>query len=115
MLVPLSLALAPTVVQTIGTLWDPRVDHTAFAPNALADVLVIGLTPTNVPTPGVGTLLVDPLGLQLLPPAEPGILFEVPVPDNCLFVRLPLFAQAGSLEPGGLPITNALDVALGTP
>lgn len=112
---PIALVGGSSGGPAIGSAWDPRVDHSAFAPNAFSDVLILGATPTNTPLPGVGTLLVDLLGFTLLGPVAPGASFQIAVPDDCAIVGVALSAQAAAVTPSGLLATNALDVTIGTP
>jgi hypothetical protein len=43
----------------LGGVWDPRLDHAAFAPGAVLDLAAISDAALNVPT-AFGTLLCDP-------------------------------------------------------
>ncbi len=107
-----------TTGPVLGYTWDPIVDHTIFAPAAVADVLAVSaIGPLNVPT-SFGTLLIAPpfLGGVTVNPA-PGSPFSVPIPLNCSLVGMSVWTQAGSVSPGTggivIELTNALDLVLG--
>ena len=100
----------------LGGTWDPIIDHTTFATGATLDFLATqadGMA-INVPT-GVGTLLCNvPLSADFLFFETPGTAFSVPIPDACQFAGRSVICQGGSLGgPGGLQLTNALDIVLG--
>ncbi|MEM7309118.1 MAG: hypothetical protein AAF682_20710 [Planctomycetota bacterium] len=110
---PNALLPGQTFGPLIGTTWDPIIDHTSFAPNALLDVLTISLTPANVPT-GIGTLLIVLAGPTVTLTALPGTAFASPTPDDPTYLGLALSAQGISLSAGGgLELTNALDIVIG--
>ena len=97
----------------LGTTWDPFVDHTSFVPDALADFLAVGAAPTNIPSP-LGTMLCG-----ATPPIAvlngPGAAFGFPVPPDCSKIGATLCTQGGSVDPmGGIHLTNALDLVIGT-
>jgi hypothetical protein len=97
----------------LGALWDPRVDHTSFAPNALIDLLALGAVPANLPA-DFGTVLLDPLAPLSWFARPAGASFALRVPSECAFAGLALSAQAVSVEASGvLALTNALDLVLG--
>ncbi len=91
--------------------WDPSVDHRAFFPNALLDLLVLSGASANVPSP-FGTLLCD-LSAHLLITKPPIAPFLVPIPNNCALSGRRLCAQAGSADAAIVRLTNALDIQLG--
>ncbi|MEM7311288.1 MAG: hypothetical protein AAF682_31770 [Planctomycetota bacterium] len=97
---------------TLGTTWEPRVDHTSFLPNALFDFAAFSAAPVNVPMP-FGVLLCDlpHVGAQIVPKGEP---FAFPVPAELSLAGLSLCTQAGSADASTLAVTNALDLVLGT-
>jgi len=102
----------------IGQAWRPAVDHAAFAPTAVLDVLALAGGPFNesAGAPGLaGTLLCDPATVLAVVPATPGAPFVVPVPSDASLVGLALCTQAAALDAGGAAeLTNALDVVVGT-
>ena len=114
---PNPAALLPGVTSgpVLGALWDPVIDHAAFVPAALGDMLGIAPGPANAPLPGIGTLLCDVSGGLLLFPAVPGEPFAVPVPSDCNLAGASLCAQGFSFDASGVALTNALDIVLGTP
>ncbi|MEM7306944.1 MAG: hypothetical protein AAF682_09750 [Planctomycetota bacterium] len=96
-----------------GSTWDPRVDHAAFLPGAVLDVLGASGASTNLPLPPLGTLLCQ-IG-TLVFTASPGVPFAVPIPDSCALVGLSLCTQAASVDAAGtIALTNALDITVGT-
>lgn len=100
----------------VGATWDPIIDHAAFAPGAILDVLAVSLVSpgaVNIPTPA-GTLLCDISVEPLLFTTAPGTPFTVPIPDDCDLVGVPLCTQGVSVDAGGLALTNALDIAVGS-
>lgn len=98
----------------LGASWDPRVDHTSFAPNALIDLLALGAVPANLPA-SFGTLLLDPLAPLSWFSRPAGVAFSLPVPNDCAFAGLALSAQAVAVEANGaFALTNALDLVVGT-
>ncbi len=108
-------ALLPGVTgpPVIGGNWRPHIDHTAFFPEATADLLGITAAPANVPTP-FGTLLCDLAGPPpLVATASAGQAFALPVPFSCPLVGLTLCAQGASTDGAALLLTNALDLRVG--
>jgi hypothetical protein len=99
----------------IGSIWDPFVDHSAFFPAALFDV--IGITPlqspVDVPTPW-GVLLCDISGVLRLHFRPAGFPFAVPVPFKCELVGVNVCTQAASFDAVDVLLTNALDLTIGT-
>ncbi len=112
---PSALRGDPLGGPVIGGLWEPSVDHSSFARDAVGDALVVGGAMSNLPVPGLGTVLVAPASSVVLGPVVPGVPFSVGVPDDCALVGAVLFAQAAALIPGGLALTNGLDLRIGTP
>jgi hypothetical protein len=110
---PAALLAAVTTPPAVGQTWDPVVDHAAFMPGAVLDVLVVSLLPANLPTL-FGTLL-----CELAPPvafvtSAPGVPFAVPIPAPCVHAGLTFATQAASINgSGAIALTNALDVTLG--
>ena len=112
---PNPTALLPGVTggPALGSTWDPLVDHGSFQPDAVLDLLAIGLVPDNTPSPW-GTILCD-VPPALLVSATPGSPFSVPVPATCTAVGATAVAQAVSIDAlGSIELTNALDLVLGT-
>ena len=98
-----------------GAVWDPWIDHGTFQPTAVLDLL--GVTPgsANLPLPPLGTVLCDlsqPLKLVTTPV---GVPFALPVPSSCTLIGTAWTAQGISVDPGGgLHLTGALDIVLGS-
>lgn len=109
---PLALGGGVTSVPVLGATWDPAIDHTAFMPGAVVDVLLISAVPVNVPSP-FGTLLCDLSGaLSLFSP--PGTAFAIPLPASCALSGTAFCAQGASADgAGAVRLTNALDVTVG--
>ena len=100
----------------VGATWDPWVDHAAFAPTAVLDLVGVAAQPANVPLPGLGTLLLDVSGPLPLFAVPSGSSFAIPIPLKCSLVGAQLTAQAASLDGlGGAALTNALDITIGAP
>lgn len=97
----------------LGSVWRPLVDHAAFAPTAVVDLLGISGLPANLSLPQ-GTLLLF-LGPQTqLLSAPAGAAFSVPVPNDCAFLGAEVSVQAAAVEVSGdFQLTNALDLVLG--
>ncbi|MEM7310152.1 MAG: hypothetical protein AAF682_25980 [Planctomycetota bacterium] len=109
-------ALTPglTAGPVLGSVWDPSIDHTTFAPDALLDFLGVSPQTDNAPTP-FGTVLCGLPSAELTFTSPAGEPFGVPIPVDCNLSGLVLCAQGGALGEGGeLSLTNALDVTLGT-
>jgi len=99
----------------LGGTWDPVVDHTAFLPTAIADFLLVSTAPANVPS-NQGTILCGFGPGSVIVLGDPGVPFQVALPDDCELAGLSLCAQAGSFLPSLLFfLTNALDATVGTP
>ncbi|QDU68182.1 NHL repeat-containing protein [Engelhardtia mirabilis] len=114
---PNPTALLPGVTSgpVIGATWDPVISHGSFAPGALIDVLVVTSGPTNLPLPGFGTLLCDLAVTYFTATTAAGAPFAVDIPPTCQIVGLGLCTQGVSVDGvGGLLLTNALDIAVGT-
>ena len=99
----------------LGAAWDPVIDHSAFQPAAVLDLLGVSAAPLELSTP-FGTLLCDPAAPGFVAAAAaPGVPFALAVPADCGFVGASLCAQGASLDAAGaLALTNALDVTLGS-
>jgi len=96
----------------IGTTWKPFIDHTAFAPTATLDFVLLGTGgPANVP--GVnGTLLCN--APTTIFTAAPGVPVEIPIPFNPALIGVTRCSQGGSFVPGsGTVYANALDLVIG--
>jgi hypothetical protein len=110
---PEALLPGQTSGPVLGQTWDPRVDHAAFVPDAVLDLLLIAETPLNLPVPGAGTLLCSPAEFPI-EFAAPGANFALPVPDDYGLVGAQLTSQGLSLDAAGqLHGTNALDLVVG--
>ncbi len=110
---PEALLPGQTSGPVVGHTWDPIVDHTNFVPDALQDHLVLGFASTNLPIPGLGTLLCD-LRLPFTIVATPGQAFGLPLPNDVRLAGAAFCAQAVAIDAAGAPqLTNALDVIVG--
>jgi hypothetical protein len=103
-----------TSAPVVGGVWDPRLDHTSFAPGATADFVLVDLRPPiNVPS-GRGTLLCN-----VPPPAQrffgpPGADFSLAIPNDCSLLGLAVCTQGGSIVSGTFQLANALDLVIGS-
>ncbi|MEM7310444.1 MAG: VCBS repeat-containing protein [Planctomycetota bacterium] len=98
----------------LGGTWDPRIEHAALLPGAVADFLGLSAAARNVPTPA-GTLLCAPPSAALTFAGAPGAPFAVQVPADCVLIGQSLCAQgASAYAAGALVLTNALDLTVGT-
>lgn len=97
----------------IGQTWQPSIDHADFAPSAVFDALLISALSLELPLPG-GQLLVD-LGPSLAFSAAPGAAFPLPIPNDATLTGRVLQVQGASIEPLGIPLTNAIELTLGRP
>ncbi|MEM7309702.1 MAG: VCBS repeat-containing protein [Planctomycetota bacterium] len=97
-----------------GTVWDPAIDHTSFAPSAQLDFAYVSPTALNVPT-SLGTVLCSPpaaSAIQVVPWGQP---FAFEIPDHFILIGTSFCAQGGSIGALASPLlTNALDVTIGT-
>lgn len=104
------LTSGPVVAQT----WDPFVDHAAFLPSAIADVLALTALPAQLPS-SMGTILCDigtgPL-FTFVKPA--GVPFALAIPADCSLVGVQLCTQAASVSGAAIALTNALDITIGS-
>lgn len=115
---PNPLAFLPGVTSgpVVGATWDPVVDHTGFAKDAISDFVLVTGAPANLPLGPEGTLLCDVAAppFLLATSAVPGAPFALAVPDDCSLVGFPLCAQAGSVAPDlSAHLANALDIVIG--
>ncbi len=97
----------------IGTVWDPRIDHTTFLPAAVFDFAAFSGTATNVPLP-IGVLLcaLPVFGVQAVGASS---RFAFPIPADCALLGTSLCSQGGSITAiGVIELTNALDVVVGS-
>ncbi len=109
---PNPTALRPgTTPPEIGAVWNPWVDHAAFAPTAATDWLLLSPGTTNAPTPW-GTLLCSPTP-ALIVAVPAGNPFALPIPPRCALAGGTLCAQAFAVDIAGVQLTNALDVTIG--
>ena len=97
----------------IGSDWQVQIDHSSFAPGALADVVLVSPNAVNQPSPS-GTLLVDANQLLYIRVGAPGGVFTFPIPANCAFVGATLSVQGVSFDGASFLGANALDVVVGT-
>ena len=98
----------------VGGLWEPRVDHASFEPNAVLDILVVGVGSTNQAGPN-GTVLVDLSAYTVWQSVPAGQPFQLRAPSDCAFVGLTYYAQAASVDASGqYALTNGLDLLLGS-
>ncbi|WP_145066752.1 hypothetical protein [Engelhardtia mirabilis] len=112
-------ALQPTTgaEPVVGSIWSPSIDHSTFEPGAVADFLLVGAIPANLPLGVEGTLLCDLGGpFVLLSATAPGAPFAVGLPDTCTLVGAYLTCQGAALTPtAGIRLTNGLDILVGQP
>ncbi|MEM7201353.1 MAG: hypothetical protein AAF628_13875 [Planctomycetota bacterium] len=102
---------------TLGLKWDPVIDHTAFAPGAIADFMILSGAAADVPlgTIATGHLLCDLTGAVVQTNGSPGSAFTLPIPNDPALLGQSLCAQGGSVDTGvpDLHFANALDVTIG--
>lgn len=111
---PVALLPGQTTRPLLGSTWDPWVDHTSFQPGAVLDLLAIDPRGGAVDLPtAFGRLLVPINPPTRLLSTAPGSAFLVAVPARCDLMGVQVSAQAASLGPGGLLLTNSLDIVLG--
>lgn len=104
-------ALLPSTGGPVGgTLFDPRIDHTTFLPDATFDLLGVGFGAANAPI-SAGTLLIDPGGAFFLN-GSPGLPFLLPIPTNNSLVGFQFTIQGASIAPSETLATNAIDVVI---
>ena len=96
---------------TAGQVWDPMVDHTAFMPSAVTDMIAISLNSANVYLAPYGTLLCERPFLRTFTNASAGTPFSLSIPAGA--GGLTFSAQAASMNSAGqLLLTNALDCVI---
>ena len=112
---PNALLPGETSAPILGSIWDPRIDHTTFAPAATADFLVVSSSPTNLPH-RFGTILCDPKPWHRVEFQEtPGLPFVIPIPDDPALAGRTACTQGGSFDAVlGPRLTNALDITIGS-
>ena len=95
----------------LGATWDPYIDHTTFVPNAVVDLLLVGFSPANMPTP-FGTQLCT---FDVLLGGLPGEPFEFRFPMLCELVGVPLTCQGACLDAAfAVRACDAVDIVIGT-
>lgn len=107
------IAMGSNGKPVIGALWQVQIGHAAFAPTAIADVILVSPFAVNQPSPG-GTLLVDAAHLLFLRVGVPGAIFDFPIPADCALVGQTISVQGASYDGLGFLGTNALDVLVGS-
>lgn len=110
---PSVLSSGPTQGPVAGATWDPRIDHAAFVPAALIDVLVLSAEPANRPS-AIGTVLCDVSKPVLWFSQAPGAPFALAWPSDCALVGATCTVQGASADATGVALTNALDVVVGS-
>ena len=97
----------------IGTIWDPKIDHTTFETGAVLDFAGLSAATADLSLPPFGSLLcaLPFFGIQTV---VPGTAFAYPIPNDCAFTGVAICSQAGSISPGAIRFTNALDLVIGT-
>ncbi|MGE0141908.1 MAG: Kelch repeat-containing protein [Planctomycetota bacterium] len=109
---PDALRPGTTSGPTLGATWDPRIDHASFLPGALLDVLLVGFTPDNLPSP-FGTILCDTNGaIALTGPSGSPFAVSIPLDEQLLGVTLSV--QGVSIDASNVALANALDITLGS-
>ncbi|QDU66100.1 Kelch repeat-containing protein [Engelhardtia mirabilis] len=106
---PLAL-LGSTNGPAIGQTWDPRIDHTSFAPAGTIDILGVSAVLLNLPSID-GTIMVPPVGPAFFV-QFPGVPFAVQIPNDPVLIGIKLFAQGATIDFINLPLTNALEVTI---
>lgn len=109
-------ALLPGVSSgpVMGATWDPVIDHTAFMPGAVLDLLLVSTSGTNVPLPPLGTLLCDLAPPTVLVVEPAGTPLAIPVPTTSAIAGATLCSQGWSSDGSITQLTNALDITIGT-
>ncbi|MEM7310764.1 MAG: S8 family serine peptidase [Planctomycetota bacterium] len=111
---PETFGVGVTSAPVLDKVWDPWIDHTTFATDAVADFVAVSLVLTNIPTP-FGTVLcgLDPLLVVLSP--GPGTPFHIPIPLESAYAGARLVTQGGSLgADGSIALANGLEIVIGT-
>lgn len=115
---PNPAALMPGVTSgpLIGSTWDPFIEHATFMPSAVLDFMAITASGFNLPLLSLGTLLCDPTFIvEIVTAPGPGTPFAIPIPTECKFAGVSICTQGASLSAlGGIQLTNALDITIGT-
>ena len=106
---PLAL-LKSTNGPVIGQTWDPRIDHTSFAPGGTIDLLGVSVVLLNLPTID-GTIMIPPVGPAFFI-QFPGVPFSLPIPNDASLIGIKLYAQGATIDFINLPLTNALEVTI---
>ena len=109
-------ALKPGITSgpVVGSIWDPVVDHTAFAPGGIVDLLLIAVAPTEVAISPTSTLLVLPPLLTSPVVVVAGQPFVLPIPDLPDLAGATFFVQAASMDiTGGFELTNGIQADIG--
>lgn len=110
------------VVPGIALLSPPAIGTTTLlgvANNTGAQalmLLVFGLQPVSVPTPVIGTLLVDPLLTIFAAPLPPALIEPIVIPDVLELAGAHAYLQALILDAGataGVAFTRGIDARIG--
>ncbi|MEM7311289.1 MAG: pentapeptide repeat-containing protein [Planctomycetota bacterium] len=98
----------------LGATWDPVVDHSSFLPAAVLDVAAFSPNPTDVALGALGQLLcAGPYFNVTVVPA--GAPFAFVLPEDCTLPGTIACVGAGSVDAsGGVALTNAIDIVIGT-
>ena len=97
----------------LGTNWDPKIDHTTFEPGSVLDFAGLSAASADLSLPPFGSLLCA-LPFFAVQTVAPGAAFSYPIPFDCALAGLAICTQAGSISPGAIRFTNALDLVIGT-
>ena len=110
---PNALRIGQTSGPVTGQTYDPWIDHTTFAPDAIVDVLGLSLAPTNLGLFDYTLLISVPVANAFQAPSV-GAPFAIPIPDDCALVGATASLQGFSVLPNfALLGTNALDITIG--
>jgi len=101
-----------TIGPVLGSIWDPRIDHTSFVPDATLDILAISIAPLDFSAPPYGTVLCTAPVFSAF--AIPTTAFAVAIPNDPTIVGAVLCTQGASWDGTDVLLTNAIDITLGT-
>jgi hypothetical protein len=109
-----SAFLPGTNAPVVGGIWNPSIDHTSFVPTAFADFIAFGTQVTDIPVPGLGSILIGVAPFTVVPNVAPGTPFTIPIPNQVENVGVTLRTQGGSVQiTGAISLANAIDIEIG--